>query len=1062
VLNQNRGLNPENARAEMNLGQSRRQLSGSGSPPLKGKSFTTGVNVADRMPTKGRPFGGVQEEAVCGDRPPMGSRRADCWLRAASFPRGLIAWFLGLFFSFSQTALAQAPAGGLRGQIIDADFSQPIPNVTVRLGDTGRAVVTDNNGNFFFNEVPPGSYTVSATREGYRLKESRDASVSPGAVSEVRLELTGEVEELEDFVVSAEDLISSDAAKTLDIRANLSGFGEALGADFISKVGGSDVGDVVKRIVGTSVADSRYVVIRGLSDRYNTVLLNGLRIPSSDPDRRAVNIDIFPSSIVGQLTNTKTFSPDLVGESTGGSINIITKTSPLKPFVNFSLGLGYNNQSTGDPRYVTYRGGGTGVFGTLRERRMPAILRGSTKGDLPILPTAEQKPRTIEAARSLNPTIGVTTKSPPEDISFNFSAGTHIDDFMGGPLGLLAAFTYAKKYEFDAPIIRDSLIIVGNGARVLNKQFLTEEGSETLLTGLLLAAGWQPTENDTIKATLFANLAAEDRASFQQGLIQGSGTPNPGDDRIADVERIAVRETLQYTERRLRTLQFTGEHQFPALQDSSMKWGVAYSLSSQDEPDGRYVGSEFDRPTRTFSPLGGFAAPVVQRYWRELDDTNYNVTLDFKIPLAKNSSGEQSAFLKLGANFEHSERDYRADTFGYPNLPDYQLKGLLSPDDRKGTTIGDEVGYFPDVGIGRLTLPEIYEASQTIAAAYAMTEFDLTRNFRVSMGLRVESTDIRSQRDSTGITFSQNGVPDGGQGVPTTDPVNGGFLPRDKFFNSTIAETNVLPSLALSWAFAENMKLKFAASRTVARPSFKEVAPVISQDPVTLNFFRGNQLLETSTIDNVDLRWEWLPAPSDIVAVSFFTKFIDRPIELFTSPSGDFFANQESAVLYGYEFEIQKGLGFLADDLRDFSIGLNATRLYSQVDVADAAARQRIGSGLNEVRRLQGQPDYLLNFNVSYDGKDSGLFMGLFLNVTGETLYQAGSQDAEIGFTADIFQQPITSLDFAMSKKFANHYKLTFRAENLINAEVERVAEGRTVYAKSSGTKFSLSFSGSW
>jgi outer membrane receptor protein involved in Fe transport len=258
------------------------------------------------------------------------------------------------------------------------------------------------------------------------------------------------------------------------------------------------------------------------------------------------------------------------------------------------------------------------------------------------------------------------------------------------------------------------------------------------------------------------------------------------------------------------------------------------------------------------------------------------------------------------------------------------------------------------------------------------------------------------------------------------------------------------------------MKLRFAASRTVARPSFKELSPVFLDDPITADRFRGNTLLQTSTIDNVDLRFEWFPSPGDVIAVSAFTKFIDRPIELFNSPTADFFANQDNAVIYGYELEIQKNLGFLAEPLRPFAIGFNTTRIYSNVELIPVARQQRIDVGLDPVRRLQGQPDYLLNFNLTYDNKDFGLFAGIFLNVTGETLAQAGSASGATGFSADLFQQPFTSLDMTITKTFAERYKLTFRAENLLNDEVRRVSEGNLDFARSSGTKYSIAIGATW
>jgi outer membrane receptor protein involved in Fe transport len=820
------------------------------------------------------------------------------------------------------------------------------------------------------------------------------------------------------------------------------------------------------------VADSRYVVIRGLSDRYNTVLLNGARIPSSDPDRRAVNIDIFPSNLVGELSNTKTFTPDLPGESTGGSINIVTKGAPEKPFVNASIGMAYNNQSTHNSRFVTYRGAGTGLLGSQNDRRLPGALRAATKTSLPsnvqigsIIPP-EVLSKRQQARRLLDPTTGTTTTEAPLDFSMSISAGTRIERFLGGPLGLLAALTYVKKYEFDPEVTRGATLIAGGGSLERKRLFRSAESTESLLAGLLIAAGWDPTATDRLKLTLFANVAAEDRASFQRGLVDRSSTDNPNTSSPEAARFIGVNEALQYTERRLRTLQLSGRHEFPSLADSSLYWAAAYSLSSQSEPDGRYFSANYDRTTRTYGPLEGFSLPPTLRYWRELNDTDYNILAEIKVPLFRSTGGDEKATLRLGMNFDYSTRAFRADTFAYENSSINNLQGIEEPSDQEGNTAADIAGRQEPVrgaGLYRLYDPEIYDASQVIAAGFLMTDFNLGKNFRVNVGLRAELTDIRTFREPSDFLDPDGNVLGlGAAPGPTTDAFTGELLTPDQVGRASIEQVDVLPALSATWNVTTNAKLRFAGSRTVARPSFKELAQVYTADPTSGTLFRGNRDLQASTIDNVDLRWEWFPSPGDVVAVSGFTKFIQRPIELFTSPSFDFFANQDSAILYGYEFEVQKGLGFLADELRHFAIGFNGTKLYSEVELIPTAREDRINSGLDPVRRLQGQPDYLLNFNITYDNKDTGLFAGIFLNVTGETLYQAGSLESPTGFAADLYQQPFTSLDFTISKKFNEDFKLTLRVENIINSKVERIAEGNVDYSKSSGTKYSLSVSGAW
>lgn len=802
-------------------------------------------------------------------------------LNLAGAGRLLMLLCLAWIFGCGTEQVSGQSVGGLRGTVTDSDFQAPINGAQVNIMEAGVSGSTDESGRFVVPGLPPGKYTLAITREGYGRKLVYDVLVSAGSIRDVQVEMVSDVVELDDFVVSSDDLISNDATNLLDVRLNSTSFVDSLGADFISKVGGSDVGDVLKRIVGTSVADSRYVVVRGLSDRYNTVVLNGLRIPSSDPDKRAVNVDIFPSSIVKELANTKTFSPDISGESTGGSINIITKSSPDKPFVNGSLSIGYNTQSTGNSRFVTYHGGGTGIFGTRNERRIPDFLKSSTPatlGEGSSDPVVQENYR--KAAGVVNRTTGVDTGATPEDLSFNLSLGGKYE-FFGRPLGLLAAFSYMKKYEFDPEVIRGSSTVsqVNSGGQSFRSVFKkntyqNEESAQSLLSGLLLSAGWEPSEHDTLKLTFFANVAADDKVIFGRGLAAFTNTDEPNSGvEIGNARSVAVREAIQYVERRLKTLQLSGEHHFPDFADAEIRWAAAYSESSQDEPDLRFNTYVADYENGAYAPLSGFSGKPLERIWRTLNDTDYNILLESKVPLFKTADGGETAYVKAGVNFDYSTRDYRADNFGYSNFPVIPVPETLDASNRVALTLGDQLGTLDldpanNLYLGRIGSMESYDATQSIYAGYGLVNFDLTSQLNINVGARVEAANIRVFRDLSGATQGEGDI-DASTAL-LVDLNTGKLLPPDKVGKANIDEVDVLPALAVTWKLPteQNMKIKFAASQTVARPSFKELGPVFTRDPGTTSRFVGNIGLQTSDITNLDLRWEWYPSPGDIFAIS--------------------------------------------------------------------------------------------------------------------------------------------------------------------------------------------------
>jgi TonB-dependent receptor len=258
----------------------------------------------------------------------------------------------------------------------------------------------------------------------------------------------------------------------------------------------------------------------------------------------------------------------------------------------------------------------------------------------------------------------------------------------------------------------------------------------------------------------------------------------------------------------------------------------------------------------------------------------------------------------------------------------------------------------------------------------------------------------------------------------------------------------VLPSFTLKYKATDTINVRGSYSRTIARPSFKELAPVLFRDAETGDFFAGNQRLKISDIDNYDARFEWYPQSGGTVALSLFSKFIQNPIERGID-GVEKFLNSSDAVIYGAELEFDKNLSFLSESLRPISIGGNYAYLRS------VAQRER-SSVFSGTRRLQGQPDYIFNFNLTYDEPDFGLSAGIFLNVTGIYLDTLGA-----GPVADIFVEPVTSLNAFATYKFGNAGKLTLRANNLTQAPFRRVYDNgdRNVYeASNTSTTYSVSY----
>ena len=266
--------------------------------------------------------------------------------------------FFALALLLPAAELGAQQFGGIRGQVVDSDFGQPIGKASVTVLDTPFGAMTDDQGNFTISGVPPGIYSLQVRSSGYIPRTVPEVAVAGGSFNDLRLETVAEIEELEELVVPGEIEKASETGLLAE-RQEATAVMDMIGQDFISRLDAANAGDATKRMVGTSVVDGKYVAVRGMPDRYVNTLLNGGRLPSTDPDKRAINVDLFPGSILESINTYKTFTPDQPGDFTGGSVDIRTKTFPDKPSFGTGVTVEYNSQTTFNTNFLTYNGGGT-------------------------------------------------------------------------------------------------------------------------------------------------------------------------------------------------------------------------------------------------------------------------------------------------------------------------------------------------------------------------------------------------------------------------------------------------------------------------------------------------------------------------------------------------------------------------------------------------------------------------------------------------------------------------------------------------------------------------------
>jgi len=920
--------------------------------------------------------------------------------------------------------------GGIRGQVLDSDFGQPIARASVALQDTPFGAMTDEAGRFTISGVPPGVYVLTARSSGYVPRVMPEVSVASGMFNDIRVETIAEVEEMEELVVPG-DLEKTSETGLLAERQGATAVLDTIGADLISKLGASTAGDALKRMVGTSVVDGKYVVVRGLSDRYVNTLMNGGRLPSSDPDKRAINVDLFPGPTLESINTTKTFTPDQPGDFTGGSVDIRTKQFPEKPSFGASATVEYNSQATFNPNYLTYAGGGTGPFGfRANQREIPqsvidnqSLVNLNPKNDLNTgVPGSLERAESVNnSMRQMSSVVGLTNSTPGPNYSFNMQGGDSVDYGPDQKIGTFGAFSYRHKNIYNPETTRGNYSIQGGSIRpdiILSDNKATED----VLWGGLANFAVQPEKDHRMAINVIFNQQATDTSDFQYS-DKALNPSLPADKQFQYT-------TIQYSERQLGYVQLNGNHKIDTFRDIEIDWVGGVGRAQLNEPDQRLFQNAYDPTTGFYTELQpadpsftGSRRPL-QRYQRQLTEGEYNAIANISVPYFEEKDNPSK--FKTGFYIDTTQRDYNQASFVYEwgdaNYPqDYEIYNESEADGQNWNNVflnENRSGLVNPTGQGNGEymswtavntsdgLGTSYNAYQQVLASYVMTDFRLFPQLTFTGGSRFENTNLQVK------------------GAPLPPYIEVG--------TANIQELDLLPAAAATFQIMPEMNLRLAWSQTIARPSFKEMGPVITQDFSDATIFIGNPELKISHINNYDVRIEYFPRGGEVIAVSGFYKSIKAPIEQTIVQIGDTqfykYENNLNGTLWGAEFEARKRLDQCHEYLKNFSVNFNATYVQSQVPLSDnqiKTAQSR--EDYSTTRPLQGQPLYIINAGLSYDDQPNGFFAGLFYNVTGPYLYAVGYD------LPDIYEQPAPSLDFNLTQEFADHWAFTFRGKNLLN-----------------------------
>ncbi len=878
-----------------------------------------------------------------------------------------------IFFS----SICFSQVGSIKGIIKDAKTQEPIIGATVLVEGTSLGAATGIEGDFNIAKVPVGQYTVVISSVSYTSKKLEGLTVKAETASVLNTTLSEEALELEGVTVQATKLTSTDVSLVIEIKEAKTIVSAISGAQ-IAKTQDRDAAEVVRRIPGVTLFDNRFILVRGLNDRYNSVWLNDASSPSTEADKKSFSFDIIPTAVIDRILVFKNPSPELPGDFAGGMVKIYTKTSlPTNDF-NVSFSAGYRAGSTFENFNYNTRSATDFLGFDNGDRSIPIANR------IGVNLVDEQA-----AAKLFKNTWAINKTTALPDFRFSLTKGS--------------SFSIAKQNIESVSLLNysNTNTIYSIDRADSDPEFLATDNQSTnqVRLGAMQNFGIRLNERNKIEWRNLFNQIGSDQTVIRIGKLTTSAENSFFE---------------QYQSRWILTSQISGKHSTVGGK-GEYNWTLGYSHTNRNDPDLKRV-SYFKDPSGT-QP---FSAPIQPgsadtryggRFFQNLIENVYSFSHGYTKKIDIRSKRLE---FSAGNFIELRSRDFTARSLGYILPP-----GSSANDQSLKQLPLDQIFAPQNVGKGGFIINEItdgsdgYQADNTLVATYASLNIPLGNKIKLIGGARGEYN-IQSLKSEVNL-------------VPT---------------NPSIKTFNVLPSANISYNFTDKSLIRVAYGRSVNRPEFREWAPFKFYDfnfnvnvygslfPTVLS---GGQPLKISTIDNIDIRYEFYPSPNELFHIGVFYKNFINPIEQYILPGSNrtyTFANAQSAFVQGVEFDLRKNLEFISESLfRNMSLVANASLIKSEIQVGNSIGQQT-------VRPLQGQSDYVVNAGFYYQNEDTGLSGSLTYNVFGPRIFLVGSLDYP-----SYGELPRNTIDFAISYPLSKRASLTFAAQDLLNQPVQLVQD---------------------
>ncbi|MDD2759000.1 MAG: TonB-dependent receptor [Methylomonas sp.] len=913
--------------------------------------------------------------------------------------------------------------GYLEGDVVDGETQKPIAGAQVFVSGLTSELKTDEQGKFKI-EVPVGEYSLSILHPNFSTQIKDKVAVVAGNATHQSFGLTPKGLELPEHVV-IEPHFAGSLASIIEEQRTTSAVSNILGSEQITRNGDSDAAGALRRATGLTLVGGKFVFIRGLGERYSSTLLNGISIPSPDPTRRVVPLDLFPTNVVDSILIQKSYSVDRQAEFAGGTVELRTRSIPDDFFFNLSYQAGFNNGTTFADG-LRYEGGDMDILGADDgARAMPDSLQSAIADGTVLRPKTTFNPKGFSRSeldtfgRDLSGVWDIDKESIGPDHRASLGIG---DSFTYGDFGVgfITSLRWSDAWDNQDEILNEYAF--NNGALdPINESIMSRTERETQTNGYL---GLEANYTDYHK---FFGKALILRQTFDEARITEGYT----DADATDVKR----SRLRYIENSLLVGQWGGEHVLNRwgnsnlladvgwLGDIKLNWTISRAAAGREAPNERnyrfdkiqqhyYLSRRADSNSISFSNLND-------------DDTSYRA--DLTIPF--NFHQNLTAILTGGFIDQERYRDSSIRRFDFsPSGSASRNQQILGQSSMEDILSDEMIGTHGFILNETTRATDNYSASQKLFSYYGQGDVTFFETLRLTGGLRVEDND---------------------QQVSTFELFN-----RDKAsIDTTLIQQDILPSASATLFITDKQQLRFGYSETLSRPDFRELSPAPFTDPNNDKDTVGNPNLQQTMITSYDLRWEYYFSDNENLTIGIFDKELTNPIEtiLLPGPAGLLtLQNAAIAKVYGFEAEALKKLDFISDSLENFYIGGNYTWSESEIELKP----ENLLTQTTNFRPLQGHSKYIVNAQIGYDNPDNGVTATLLYNTIGQRITEVGSLGAP-----DKYEQPFNQLDFVFRYKFMNNFTVSFNARNLLDDKVIVTQADKITRSYQRGQEFRLGIS---